>query len=139
MFKASLLGVIQAKFPKTFKSWDGFQTSIMANDREGLEPIIIVGLYSKPTDELPANLHRAFRINVEEDSIDSGGEELVEEEMKRAYPELFAKRAAEDLAASICDQEEGELTDEEKIASNSDEGMFLQQDLEVLNDNENNE
>ena len=139
MFKASLLGVIQAKFPKTFKSWDGFQTSIMANDREGLEPIIIVGLYSKPTDELPANLHRAFRINVEEDSIDSGGEELVEEEMKRAYPEVFAKRAAEDLAASIFDQEEGELTDEEKIASNSDEGMFLQQDLEVLNDNENKE
>jgi len=121
MFKASLLGVIQAKFPKTFESWDGFQTSIMANDREGLEPIIIVGLYNKPTDEIPANLHRAFRLNVEKDSIDSGGEELVDEEMKRAYPEVFAKRDAEDLAASIIDQEDDELSDEEKIASDSDE------------------
>lgn len=128
--KNSLLGGIQKKFPKTFESWDGFQTSIIANDREGLDPVIIVVLYNKPTEESPANLHRAFRLDVANDSIDSGDNSMIEDEMKRVYPELYARRDAGD--------KDTELTDDEEIASNSDRAMYLKQDLGVLNDNENN-
>ncbi len=133
--KNSLLGGIQKKFPKTFESWDGFQTSIIANDREGLDPVIIVVLYNKPTEDIPANLHRAFRLDVANDSIDSGDNSMVEDEMKRVYPELYALRDADDKEALDNDTE---FTDVEEIASNSDNAMYLKQDLEVLNDNENN-
>lgn len=134
----SLLGEIQKKFPKTFETWDGFQTSVMANDREGLDPIIIVGLYNKPTEEAPANFHRGFKVDVANDTIDSGDEQLVEDEMRRVYPEVFAKRDA-DFKVEVVDVEESELSDAEEIESNSDRGMYLQQDLEALNDKENNE
>ncbi len=125
--KNSLLGEIQKKFPKTFESWDGFQTSIVANDREGLDPVIMVVLYNKPTEEAPVNLHRAFRLDVANDSIDSGDNSMVEGEMKRVYPERYERDDADTV-----------LTDDEEIASNSDNAMYLKQDLGVLNDNENN-
>ena len=143
MFKESLLGAIQVKFPKTFETWDGFQTSIVANDRVGLEPIIIVGLYNKPTEETPANLHRAFRLDVDNDKIDSGGEKLIDDEMHRVYPEVFTKRDAEFKKEAEEAQEsdkQPELTDVEEIESNTDSGMYLRQDMDDWrNGNENNE
>lgn len=139
--KQSLLGAIQEKFPKTFETWDGFQTSVMANDREGLDPIIIVGLYNKPTEETPANLHRAFRLDVENDKIDSGDEELVEDEMHRVYPEVYAKRDADDkLTVEADEQPELPNDDDDYIEPGSDRDMYLQQDMEDWrNGNENNE
>ncbi len=141
MFKESLLGAIQEKFPKTFETWDGFQTSVMANDREGLDPIIIVGLYNKPTEETPANLHRAFRLDVSNDKIDSGDGGLVDDEMRRVYPEVYAKRDAEDKIADESDEQPG-LTDDDDddIVPGSDRDMYLQQDMEDWrNGNENKE
>ena len=141
MFKESLLGAIQEKFPKTFETWDGFQTSVMANDREGLDPIIIVGLYNKPTEETPANLHRAFRLDVSNDKIDSGDGGLVDDEMRRVYPEVYAKRDAEDKIADESDEQPGLIDDDDDdIVPGSDRDMYLQQDMEDWrNGNENKE
>jgi len=140
----TLMGLLAAKFPKTLDSWDGYQTSVMANDREGLDPVIIVGLYNKPTEEAPANLHRAFRIDVNSGDIDSGDETLVDAEQRRVYPEVYARFDEEQKTFDEEEQKtfdtQGEPTDEdEEIVPGSDRDMYLKQDMEVLNSSENSE
>lgn len=138
----TLMGLLDERFPKTLESWDGYHTSVMANNREGLDPFILVGLYNKPTDENPANLHRAFRIDVNSGEIESGDETLVEAEQRRVYPEVYA-RFDEERKTFDAEMEEAdtpsELTDDEEVALGSDRDMYLRQDMEALNGSENNE
>ncbi len=138
----TLMGLLTEKFPKTIESWDGYQSSVMANSREGLDPVIIVGLYNKPTEERPANLHRAFRIDVDSGDIESGDESVVDTEQRRVYPEVYA-RFDEDQKTFDAEQEsfdaQPDLTDDEENELGSDRDMYLKQDMAALNSSENSE
>ncbi len=86
----SLLDCLKSEHTSAFKSWDGFQSTIMMSKRDGVKDSILVVLYNKPTQKRPANLSSAFQVDVDTGTVRIGNENLVDEEQKKAFPEAFA-------------------------------------------------
>lgn len=104
---------LKGKHPAAFKKWDGFQTTVMASERKGFEPSILVVLYNKPTSDLPTNLNCAFVVDVNSGKVRIGGEKLVTEAQHDMFPEAYKK------------------SDDEEITSGGDRGVYLKQDLDA--------
>ena len=84
---------LMEKHPGAFEGWDGFEISFSGRERKGDEPLLLVCLYNKGSDDYVVDMHASFLIIFDEDGQDvirTGGVELAMEYNEAYIPE-FAK------------------------------------------------